>query len=259
MAAEKKAKESLSLEEVVASLPAVRRLAETRMGRLRSIVDIPERACLLDVGAAQGEYVAAYRALGYDAVGVEPWDGAREMSAALSERLRVDLDIRKGTAEELPFDDRSFDVVISTSVLEHVDDLDAAVSEAFRVLRPGGVFWFNSASSLCPRQGEISGFPLFGWYPDRLKVRIMNWAKVKRPDLVGYTERPAVHWFTPRKARRLLRKHGFSTVYDRWDVSRAHTRTGRKRLAFSIIAGGGMLTKTIADIVMSGCNYAAVK
>jgi SAM-dependent methyltransferase len=259
MAAEKKAKETLSLEEVVASMPAVRRLAETRMGRLRSIADIPGGADLLDVGAAQGEYVAAYLELGYKAVGVEPWDGAREMAAALSGRLQVDLDIRKGTAEKLPFEDGSFDVVISTSVLEHVGDLDAAVSEAYRVLRDGGVFWFNSASSLCPRQGEISGFPLFGWYPDRLKARIMDWAKAERPELVGYTEHPAVHWFTPWKARRLLRKHGFSAVYDRWDVSRAHTGKGLRGLAFRIIACGGILTKTAADMIRSGCNYTAVK
>ena len=39
---------------------------------------------------------------------------------------------------ELPFDDGSFDVVVSTQVLEYVEDVAAALAEARRVLRPGG-------------------------------------------------------------------------------------------------------------------------
>ena len=41
----------------------------------------------------------------------------------------------------IPFDDRSFDVVICNHVLEHVDDDRAAMRELFRVLRPGGVLY----------------------------------------------------------------------------------------------------------------------
>lgn len=253
------AKESISLEEVIAELPHVFRLAELRMNRLNSLVSIPENAVLLDIGAAQGEYVAAYNRLGYQAVGVEPWDEARSTAARLAEYLSVPLDIRKGRAEKLPYEDGTFDVVICTAVLEHVEDLDASVSEAYRVLKPGGIFWFNAASSICPQTSEITGFPLFGWYPDRLKIRIMNWAKVNRPELVGYTEHPAIQWFTPWKARRILRRYGFREVYDRWDASRAYSTTGTRALVFRIIAGGGRITKFLADMLRRGSNYTAVK
>jgi len=249
----------VSFDEVIAGLPGVFRLAELRMNRLRSLVNIPDNAVLLDVGAAQGEYVAAYKKLGYEAVGVEPWDEARSVAARLAGYLSVPLDIRKGRAEELPYEERTFDVVICTAVLEHVEDLEASISEVYRVLRPGGIFWFNAASSICPRTSEISGFPLFGWYPDRLKIRIMNWAKINRPELVGYTENPAIQWFTPWKARRILKKHGFREVYDRWDVSRTYSKTGARALVFKVIAGGGRMTKFIADVLRRGCNYTAVK
>lgn len=42
--------------------------------------------------------------------------------------------------KKIPFPSRSFDIVVSNSVLEHVDGLSGAVSEIYRVLKPGGVF-----------------------------------------------------------------------------------------------------------------------
>ena len=70
-----------------------------------------------------------------------------------------------GQAESIPFKNDQFDLVLAFSVLEHVGNLEATLREVHRVLRPQGVFWFNSVSSLSPRRGEIRGFPCFGWYP----------------------------------------------------------------------------------------------
>jgi len=46
--------------------------------------------------------------------------------------------IVEGSAEHLPFDDASFDVVISNGVIDLIPDKDAVFSEITRVLRPGG-------------------------------------------------------------------------------------------------------------------------
>ncbi len=55
-------------------------------------------------------------------------------------RLLADKSIQPYLArsEDLPFVDASFDLVISTDVLEHVIDLDATFKEIYRVLKPGG-------------------------------------------------------------------------------------------------------------------------
>ncbi len=52
--------------------------------------------------------------------------------------------------ENLPFEDNTFDVVTSSLVLEHVEDIDFYYSEAARVLRPGGVCLFNFPQRLKP-------------------------------------------------------------------------------------------------------------
>ena len=51
--------------------------------------------------------------------------------------------IRHEDALALSFEDESLDVIVSNDVLEHVPDIDGAVAEAARVLRPGGSFFFS--------------------------------------------------------------------------------------------------------------------
>ena len=61
------------------------------------------------------------------------------------ERARArGLDVVEGSATDLPFDDASFDVAYSFKVLAHVPDLDRALAEMARVVRPGGHIVFDA-------------------------------------------------------------------------------------------------------------------
>ncbi len=252
------ATERLSVEQAINALPTDAAHARSLFARLRAVARIEPRANVADVGAAQGLFLIACARLGYEAVGIEPWSEARETARSVAERLATEITLVDGTAECVPLAAESFDVVHAKSVIEHVIDAKAAFREAFRLLRPGGVFWFYTASSLSPRQSEIRGFPAFGWYPDVLKRRIMAWAVRYRPELVGHTECPAVHWFTPWKARHMLREAGFSRVYDRWQLRLPEEESGFRRTALSLIRSSALL-KLLADAAVPGCSYAAVK
>jgi|APFre7841882630_1041343.scaffolds.fasta_scaffold10053_4 ubiquinone/menaquinone biosynthesis C-methylase UbiE len=262
MKKEKKARhiaaEQQLFDEIVKALPGKKKWAEQVFSRLKRVAIVPNNARVLDVGAASGGFLAAGYQLGYNCSGVEPWEEARLNATKLSEYLNIPIHILNGTAESIPFDNDSFDVVHASSVIEHVQDVERVFKEINRVLKPGGVFWFNAASSMCPSQDEIRGFPLFGWYPDSLKIRIMNWAKNNRPDLIGYTQTPAIHWFTPSKARKLLEEYGFKQVIDRWDLRLENEGGIAQKIAIWIIRSN-KFTKTIADIIVSGCSYAAIK
>jgi SAM-dependent methyltransferase len=147
---------------------------------------------------------------------------------------------------------------VTNSVLEHVIDLNVCLSEISRVLAPGGLLWFETASSMSPFQHEIQRFPFFGWYPDPLKKRIMAWAAENRPDLVGYTRTPAIHWFSDRTARARLRRAGLKLVADRWQLRREDEGGPVYATALRVIRSN-WLARRIANIAISECAYAAVK
>ena len=212
---------------------------------------------MLDVGAAQGVTLTAMAKRGFQAVGVEPWAPAIEVSHQLAHACGVQLDIRPGVAESLPFEDESVDFVNAYSVLEHVDDPDLALREAFRVLRRPGAFLFSTVSAISPFQAEIASFPLFPWYPPPLQRRIMTWATEKRPALVGNTTRPAIHWFKHRKVRRSLHEAGFSEVVDRWQLRRGERDGALGRVID--LAGSNRAVRLAGDVAASGMEYLAVK
>jgi 2-polyprenyl-6-hydroxyphenyl methylase/3-demethylubiquinone-9 3-methyltransferase len=49
-----------------------------------------------------------------------------------------------GRAESLPFADASFNIVWCTDVLEHLSDLPTAIAQIARVLKPGGLFLYDT-------------------------------------------------------------------------------------------------------------------
>jgi len=58
--------------------------------------------------------------------------------AAAAEMGAGNVDFVEGEAEKLPFEDGSFDVVVSNGVIDLIPDKDAVFSELYRVLAPGG-------------------------------------------------------------------------------------------------------------------------
>ncbi len=87
---------------------------------------------LLDVGCGGG--LLAPHVRGYRHVGVDLSEAGLAVAAAHGvEGVLADV-------AALPFPDAAFDVVVAGEILEHVTDLDATVSEALRVLKPGGTF-----------------------------------------------------------------------------------------------------------------------
>ncbi len=97
---------------------------------------------VLDVGVGPGllaAEVAAEVGAGGRVCGIDVSDSM--LALAASRRAGPDdatLELARGSAEEIPYDDGSFDVVVTTQVLEYVPDVPRALAEIHRVLKPGG-------------------------------------------------------------------------------------------------------------------------
>ena len=138
------------------------------------------------------------------------------MLATLSrtaEQLGLEAETVATEAEELPFDDESFDIVFGHAVLHHIPDLKRAFAEFQRVLRPGGVIAFCGEPSrygdrlaALPKRTALLAAPVW-----RRAVRARERA-VPESDLSGghaLEGEVDVHAFAPADLRRLLNDTGF--------------------------------------------------
>lgn len=104
----------------------------------------PADLALLDVGCGGGLLSERFASLGCTVTGIDRSVPTLTAARVHAEKSGLVIDYLEGNAESLPFDEQQFDVVSCCDVLEHVDDLDAVVREISRVLKPGGVFLFDT-------------------------------------------------------------------------------------------------------------------
>ena len=99
---------------------------------------------VLDLGCAGGFMAEALAARGAIVTGIDP--AAEAIAAARAHAGQAGPVIRYevGVGEALPYEAGDFDAVVCVDVLEHVSDLPQVLAEVARVLRPGGVFLFDT-------------------------------------------------------------------------------------------------------------------
>jgi ubiquinone/menaquinone biosynthesis C-methylase UbiE len=93
----------------------------------------------LDLGCGTGAFTEALldRAHPASVAAIDP--APAQIDHARAKPLAQKVDFRVADAQDLPFDDASFDVVVSALVLNFIPDRARALGEMRRVLRPGGV------------------------------------------------------------------------------------------------------------------------
>ena len=96
----------------------------------------------LDVGCGTGVLAERLANAGYEMVGVDPSAGMLQILEARTPLVRP----VHASGTSLPFDDDSFDLVVTVAVMHHIadpDDVRQSLSEMVRVVRPGGrvVVW----------------------------------------------------------------------------------------------------------------------
>ncbi len=104
---------------------------------------------VLNIGAGQGSFTRLLEERGFDVVSTD----VSELTVnVLRDRVRGEVCVADFTC--LPFPDGSFDAVVAGEVLEHIEDDHRALSEAHRVIKPGGVIALSGPCSPEVVRGE---------------------------------------------------------------------------------------------------------
>lgn len=149
---------------------------------------------LLDIGCGTGTLLRAVAKSFPDAMlnGIDP---SPEMLAAAREKLGYRTELRVGIAESLPFDDDSFDVVVSSSSLHYWRHPETALAEIVRILKPNGRIVITD------------------WCGDYLPCRVCDM-------YLRLVNRAHYRTFGTKKFARLLESAGFgNTRIDRYRIS----------------------------------------
>lgn len=162
---------------------------------------------VLDVGAAFGGDVAALVSRGATGVAADKFDHDYD-------RLLAHLDVGEHLSYTLfdctrpwPLPDHSFDVIVSMSVLEIIDDLDFWFGELLRVLKPDGLAIVDTGSALrMARRDPLFKLPLISLLPTpwRCWVAAQVFGRRYRFHVARHT------FYTAGKFRRYVAPRGFT-------------------------------------------------
>jgi 2-polyprenyl-6-hydroxyphenyl methylase/3-demethylubiquinone-9 3-methyltransferase len=154
----------------------------------------PHQLTALDIGCGGGLLAEEMTRLGCHVTGVDPSASSLAVARAHAHASGLSITYLEGVGEQLPFPDASFDLVYCCDVLEHVHDLERVIAETARVLKPGGVYCYDTINRTL-----ISRFVTITLFQEWRAARILpqglhDWH----------------HYITPRELQRLLTRHGLA-------------------------------------------------
>jgi 2-polyprenyl-3-methyl-5-hydroxy-6-metoxy-1,4-benzoquinol methylase len=187
---------------------------------------------ILEVGTGTGWFPILCKKNGLDCKGLEISPQLIELGKAIGKREGIVPDIELGNIEDGIQGENLYDVIIASSVFEHVELWRKGLEKVYRALKPGGALFFESTNKYMLKfaVSEYPGMPFYGWFPDQTRYRIRK--KVHGEDImklgIDFTQ------FTYPMLHRVFREIGFRKVLDVFDLVDTSRMPSSKRLATNV-------------------------
>lgn len=147
---------------------AIRRFRRDRMAQFQRTFALTQRTRILDVGGT---------ALNWSLIATQPNVTLLNLPSAGEAHV-------VGDGRSLPFRDRSFDIVFSNSVIEHISTVDDQRRFAEEVRRTGRAYWVQTPDRRFPIEPHLVT-PFLHWLPKGVRVAIARrftlWSLIERP------------------------------------------------------------------------------
>ena len=142
----------------------------------------PDNLSVLDVGCGGGFLSEQFASIGCTVTGIDPSLPTLNAARAHAKLLGLRINYVEGNGENMPFESQQYDMVCCCDVLEHVADIDTVISEIARVLKPGGILFYDTINRTIKSKLIAIKFaqewPLTRFMPNDVHV----WEKFIRPD-----------------------------------------------------------------------------
>jgi SAM-dependent methyltransferase len=218
-----KSQEDVSLEEKEIHFNNILRVIE----RFKSLDGSRE---ILEIGTGTGWFPLLCQLHGLKCKGLEISPQLIAQAHKMGSNYGIVPDIDLGNIEETEIGRAQYDVIIASSVFEHVQLWREGLRKIALALKPSGLLFFESTNKFSFTSGEYSAFPLYGlygWLPDRLRYKLRIAAH--GPDIMKLGI--DFNQFRPSLLRREFELNGFSRILDRIEMADERAAsTGFRRL-----------------------------
>ena len=232
---------------------------------------------VLDTGCGGGGMCVSFAEEARFVVGIEPGDRFRDVGTRLAREKGVrNVTFANADGTALPFADRTFDLVLSHSVIEHVANPLEYLREARRVLAPGGAMLLNTAPYLSSSGSHLPKYKLPFPLPLHLIVgrkaafAAARWTGAHKPHWIDaesqrssfvadaqrgeYKTDDLLYHATLGNLRRNIRLAGLRPAREDLAISRMVTRIAPRAVAAAIPA-----VPFVRDILITNLEYVLVR
>ncbi|HEX2907547.1 MAG TPA: class I SAM-dependent methyltransferase [Phototrophicaceae bacterium] len=187
-------------------------LSQKQLVNLQVLSGLKSRDRLLDLGCGFGSFVLVCRQAGIAADGLDiaPYqiNFARERLGTLVANCEPNQVYHLGDAQATGLPDASYDVITAWNLLEHVPNYRQVIAEAYRLLKPGGLFVGVAPNYLAFRREahyQVPWLPLFPRPLARAYLRKLG----RRTDFLDNS----LYYLTNWGALRALKRRGFQLLH----------------------------------------------
>jgi SAM-dependent methyltransferase len=166
-------------------------------------VDPTDDKLILDMPCGRGFYLNMFRYVSNcTIIGAElEWDVIKKAQANVG---HLDIPLHNANLYQLPYASNTFDAVILSEILEHIDDDVAGLKEAYRVLKPGGVVAITVPNANYP----------FWWDPINKSLETLFNTHIQHGPLAGIWANH-VRLYTQNELRNSVEMAGFTVEAER--------------------------------------------
>jgi SAM-dependent methyltransferase len=187
---------------------------QSTVWRLNRFKQIDENVRMLEIGIGTGWFPIMCKMKGLSCKGIEISPQLVQYAMDFGRRYGVEPDIEVSNVEIADLGDSVYDIIIASSVFEHVEDWRSGIRNIHRALKPGGIMYFNSTNKFSLAPSPEYDFPLYGWLPDSWRYGLRKRRQGEDIMKLGID----FNQFTYPQLRRFFKSVGFRAVLDLVDM-----------------------------------------